>query len=398
MSSSSPFYLFFAAYGLVLGVFVFYILARQNPAYLRGVREHLRFFFSPFGPVLMIVIKELDNSISILYKHSLEKRDKEEVRIYRGSRGVIIESPAGLFVSPVDPREGQLVSIMDARGPVGSPSPFGYGWRLLTGWLVAWIFAWIGFVNTFIDAWLAGRDFSGVDWLMFMWLVLVFYTMFAYIIPRLYAHQIRLSGFIEVGYNPPYRVLAPSCSPWDSTTVDECTRYYGGKLIVKVPESLKAYFDELRKEHGSYSLAAALAARLDESVQARKTISELKRRMYEQTEAAKSLIRIEGFRYLTRLTIPKVLFWGLLLAIGFGLGYMFGSDWALSTQPPPWYAHTNTSMYTQTQVYVPVQPAQPPNPPMASQPPVQPAKPPPPPTVTVTITPARPPSTGNTTV
>jgi len=386
-----------ALLGLVFGIQVFWYLSQQNPAYLKTLREHVRFFFTPFSPSVMIIIKKLDGTLVSLYKMRLTNLPEDTVKIYKSSRGAIIETDTEVYVAPNDPRDAEIVSIVDARGPVDYPSPYGYSWRLLTGWMFVWVFAWITLLNTFLDAIMFKHYTPGtVEWLGLIWFITVMYTLFGVVVPRLYQPTIRYSGYVEVGYDPPYRVLAPSCSPWDTNTVDECVKYYGGVLTINVPKGVKEYLDELSKDHTGYTLSVALLSRLDEGVRFKKTISELKRRMYEQTEAAKALIRVEPWRYLRRMTLARLLvfllFAGVFMGIGFVLGYMFGSNWKVSLHAP--HAAANQTL-NHTGVSPPVATVQRP-----VQPTITPAPMPPPPlgTATATITPAKPPSPTTTTV
>ncbi|HID41955.1 MAG TPA: hypothetical protein EYP33_07390, partial [Pyrodictium sp.] len=105
---SSVYDIFFIAEGFFVGFVAFYFLARRNPAYLQTLRDHLRFFLSPYGPETMVVIKQLDNTVRIIY----------DPRIYKSKNGVIIEADDALFSARKDPRDGgMLVGLADARGP-----------------------------------------------------------------------------------------------------------------------------------------------------------------------------------------------------------------------------------------------------------------------------------------
>ncbi len=310
---------------LAAGLLFFIMLSRQNPAYLRGLRDHVAYYFAPFGPQLMVLVKRLDSSVALYY----------DVVVEASERGHIIQTEDGsTYVSRTDPRRGELVALVDARGPVGVPSPFGYTWRVLAGWMVSSIVLWIAFVNTFLDAIIRGVQPGAVEWLMFMALVLDLFYVFGIIMPRLYTPSVHMTGLVEAGFNPPYTVVVPSCSPWDTTPVDQCVNMLGGRIGIMVPQSLKELLEELRKEHGSYTLAAAIAAKLDEGVRARKTITELKRRMFVETEAAKALIRAEGWKYLFHLTLPRALLLLLVFALGLALGLALGGDYVITTQPP----------------------------------------------------------------
>lgn len=364
------------------GILFFTVLARQNPAYLSSFREHVSYFFSPFGPGLMMLVKRLDGSTVIHYDVVVESSEK----------GHVIHADDGTtYVAEEDPRRAQMVALVDARGQINQPSPFGYTWRVLAGWMVSSIILWIAFVNTWLDNVIRDVQPDWVAWLLFMALVLDIFYVMGVVMPRLYGPSVRLAAFVEAGYNPPYTVLVPSCSPWDNTSVDECTRWFGGRIYIKVPQSLMQLVEELRKEHGSYTLSAAIAAKLDEGVKARKTISELKRRMITEVEAAKALIGIESWRLATRITVKKAALMILAFLLGLAIGAGMAGDWSISVQPPAYNASEPAA------VQQPLTPAQPPQPPAEAQVTTTPAPPPPPPTAGETITPALPPPPPNVT-
>ncbi len=125
------------------------------------------------------------------------------------------------------------------------------------------------------------------------------------VLERIYRPQTGLASYIEAGYSPPYHVLAPSCSPYDDTPLEQCLRELGAKLVIEVPESIAGLVKSLAEKGGSAALTAKLINALEDNVALRKTIAELKRRMIRETEAAKSLLAAQAWRAVTRLP-PRV--------------------------------------------------------------------------------------------
>ncbi|NPA96178.1 MAG: hypothetical protein GXO32_01085 [Crenarchaeota archaeon] len=319
-----------AAAAPLIGFLFFYSMARAHGlAHLETLRDALRFFLSPFGPRLMIVLKDLAGRIEMLFDR--------DARIFKSSRGYVIDARGVQYVIDEDPDQvAELISLADARGPPGYPSPFGLAWRCLMGWMVAIAFAWVALVLTFIDDVASGRPVSSYSWICLLLFINYFTLLLGNVMPRIYSPSTRFLGLVEVGIEPPYRRVAIGCSVFDSQPVDRCVERLGGKIVINVPSSVKEFLDAIAKKIGSYALASAILALIDMVPTLRKSIAELRREQRTVKEMARELVAAEFYRYIARPTLGKVLFWTFLFALGLVVGYVIGSSWIVSTTPPPW--------------------------------------------------------------
>ena len=318
-----------------------FFLAFAKPyglAHLSGLRELIRFFLAPYGPRLMLLVKDLAGRVSVYYDR--------DVTITKSARGYVIDALGQQYVMDEDPEEtADLVSLADARGPVGMVSPFGLAWRALAGWATSLAFSWVALSATLIaDVTSPQPTVTSWDWLVLITFIVNLLLVFGVVMQRLYTPQTRLIGLVEYGIEPPYVRVAKGCSPYDNEPVDKCVARFGGKVIIHVPESVKSYLESLASKIGSHALSAALLALVDMVPSYRKSLAELRREQRTVKEMAREFAAAEFYRYVSRPTLGKVLFWGLLILIGAGIGYAVGSTWSVSTTPPPWWhSGTNTT-------------------------------------------------------
>jgi len=311
-----------------------FFLAFAKPyglAHLGGLRDLARFFLAPYGPRLMLLVKDLAGRVSVYYDR--------DVSITKSAKGYVIDALGQQYVMDEDPEAGaDLVSLADARGPVGMVSPFGLAWRALAGWAAALAFSWVALSATLIaDVTLPQPVVTSWDWVVLIAFIVNLLLVFGVVMQRLYTPQTRLVGLVEYGVEPPYVRVAKGCSPYDSEPVDKCVARFGGKVVIHVPQSVKSYLDSLASKIGSHALSAALLALVDMVPSYRKSLAELRREQRTVKEMAREFAAAEFYRYVSKPTLGKVLFWALLVLIGVGIGYAIGSMWSVSTTPPPWW-------------------------------------------------------------
>jgi len=346
----------------LVGALAFCGLASGVRAHLRGLGDFIRFFFLPFGPDLMVVIKRLDGSFLVAYGH--------ELRVQRSSRATLMDLGGEQFVTEDDPySSGTLVSIADARAPIGYPSPFGLAWRCLMSWMIALCIEWIALSVDVVPSLPAIQ--RPEQWIELTMFVATLFTLFGSIMVRIYMPQTIYTAYIETGIEPPYSRVVAGCDAFSPTPIDRCVERLGGRVVINVPSSVKEFLEALARKIGSYALASAILALLDMVPTLRKSIAELRREQRTVKEMARELVAAEFYRYLSRPTLGKVLFWIFLFALGLVVGYVIGSSWAVSTTPPPWLNATATHHAAHT---------------------ITPASPPTLATHRVTITPATPPT------
>ena len=363
--------------------------------HLSGFKDILTFFFAPWGPKLMLVVKDLAGRIEMYYDR--------DVTITKSAKGYVIDALGKQYIAHEDPEStADLVSLADARGPIGYPSPFGLAWRALAGWMCGIGLAWVALSATLIsDATLPQPKVTPWDWVALIGFIVDMLMVFGVVMQRIYMPQLKLAALIEYGINGPYAAVTKGCSPYDSEPVDKCVARLGGRVVVKVPESVRQYLEALASRIGSHALSAALLSLIDMVPSYRKSLAELRREQRTIKEMARELVSAEFIRYVTKPTLGKVLFWALLFLIGVGVGYAVGSTWSISTHPPPWWgnasvaqAHTHVTATTAVSGHgtASVTPASPPPPVSTSKATITPA---PPPTLTThkpSVTPAPPPT------
>ena len=363
----------------LLGMATFLALLKQHGlAHLGGLRDALVFFFAPFGPSLMLVIKRLDGEVIVLYDKDIE--------YYETGKGVVVDAGDTQYVTHFKFDRAPLIALTDARAPPGIPSPFGVTWRAILGWGACWVASFIGMEFTFLEDLLLGYMPSPASWVALLLCIVYAVLMFAYVLPRTYTPSIRLAGFVEGGVSENFTVLKPSCSPWDNTSVDECVEMWGGRIEILLTKKVEEALKKLVSETKSPTLAAAILNKLVRYEDLKKSIRLLRLEKLSIQEAAKEHIVASPWRYLQRVTISKLIVWAFFFALGTVVGYVFGSSWAVSPTPPPWYNESATTAAMVT-------PAQPPPPPTPTQTPTVTPAPPPTitPTQTPTVTPAPPP-------
>jgi len=330
----------------LVGCLFFVMLARPyGLAHLAGIKDLVRFFLSPFGPRLMMLVKDLAGRVSVHYDR--------DVTITKSARGYVIDALGQQYVMDEDPEgTADMVSLADARGPIGMTSPFGLAWRALAGWATSLAFSWIALSATLIaDVTLPQPEITVWDWVVLIAFIVNLLLVFGVVMQRIYTPQTKLIGLVVYGLEPPYVRVTKGCSPYDSEPVDKCVARLGGKVQIRVPESVREFLEALSCKIGSHALAAALLALVDMVPSYRKSLAELRREQRTLKEMARELTAAEFYRYVTKVTVGKALFWALIFIIGVGVGYAIGSSWAVTTTPPPWWhasTATNTTIHPAT--------------------------------------------------
>ncbi len=373
------------------------LVSSRGWLYLKSFREKLRYFFNPFmKPRFMVIVKRLDGRVDVYYDG--------DVRFEKSERGATIWLGGEVFRSDRAPDDFPPVPLASCFAPNDIFSPYGIAVRLVAGWYAAAMFSYIYGV-TLVD-WLGGLDALG--WLtLTAFLVQVAYTFWLFMGVQSIPVTHRAS-YVEVGYTPPVHELVPDFGVFSNEPVDKWVKRLGGRLVFIVPEDLKQIFDELREKLGTAHQAVSLLVKVYEADLWRKALTEYRETEMSIREVGKSYARRWVLKHNFRITIPRLLVLAFIFVLGVVVGYVFGSTWAVTPAPPPWYnAATHTHAHQGYAGYAPstatVMPASPPPPPGATHTPsVKPAQPPPPPgsTTTPTVTPAKmppPPPTRNAT-
>ena len=349
-------------------------VSRHGFLYIRSWAERLAFFFSPYGPPWYILVKMIDGRIEAFYNATIVK----------GTRTYLLKLGELILVMDSDPDEEAVsLSLWDARGPSGMSSPYGLAWRVILSWGVAVYASFLAFDFTFLSSAVSGTAIPAEGWatLMIFLLELMYMMM---LLRHMQVPSTKYLGLIVVGVDPPHMRAVPELSASDPRPPARMLARLGRKVVFNVSPGLEKLIAKLRERLGSdEAVVNWLVEQAELAVLWRKNLAEIRDEMRTVRTVARRMVRMWELRDITRPSFSKLLVWLLFFGIGAVVGYVFGSSWAVSAQPPPWYAYTNTSMYTQTStISPPVQPAPAPPPPpvpAANAMPVQPAPAPAPP-------------------
>ena len=364
--------------------------------YLRGFRDKLSFFISPWMPRWYVLLKHINGEVEQFYELRAEKsRGKYLLRLGKGELIAVMEK---------DPDEAAVpISIWDARGPPGMPSPYGLAWRAIVGWAFAVYIAFLAFDFTALGH---KGPMPTEGWLS----LLVFTLEFSYLwqlFAKMNMPMSKYLGLVVVGVNPPHLRVVPELSVFDPRAPVELLGMLARKLEIVVPKELTRVIEKLKERLGTdEAVASWIAAQAEMAVIWRKNVAEIRDEMRTVKTVARRMIRTRELRELSRPSLGKIMIWLLILGVGIVIGYVFGSSWAISAHPPPWYSNAShaaaSTAYAQQAAHA-VTPAPMPSPPIppSTHTPVTPANPPAPPTTTphhppVSPAPAPPPPTNTT--
>ncbi len=371
------FFLVLLSVPLGFGFWLFFT-ATHGFLYLDSLRKKLGFYLAPYAPPWFILLKHVDGKVEQFY----------DVRVWKGRSTHLLRLGEYVVTMDVNPHEASImVSLTDARGPPGQPSPYGLAWRVLVGWAFALYMCFLSWDFTFLARVIDGLQPSWEGWLSLTALIVIL-VYFFHVLHQINIPQTRYLGLIVVGVDPPHLHVVPELSVFDPKPPVRGLKLLARNVVINVPESLEHVIEKLRERLGTdEAVAAWVAAKAELADIWRKNLAEVREEMASVRTVARRMIRMKELRELTRPSLSRILLLLVVFLAGLVVGYLVGSSWAVSLTPPPGY---NTTQAHSVQAMV--KPAPPPPPPGVdtTNPPVHPATPPPPPGTNTTSPPVHP--------
>ncbi|RLG75698.1 MAG: hypothetical protein DRO12_05170 [Thermoprotei archaeon] len=346
----------------IIALMFYLVLWLKHRAHCSTLLEALAFFFAPRGPERMLVFKDLAGNRFLVYDY----------RVLKGSDGYLIQAGPYMLKTSEDPESyAEPVSLLDARGPSGVPSPFGLWVRQMVASYIMLAIVAVGFANTFwvtatVYAPATNVAYTTVDLVAFAALILTL-SWFITTLLRALAPQTLVISLSAIGASENFIEASPALDVYSSFPPAKLLRSIGREPQIVVSESVGKTVEKLEKELGDKSLAASILALLGQVYDSwRKSLGILLQDRYDISVAAKARYHLEevkmpkGFlqRYAGVLAIIAI-----VLAIGVII------LWLQPTVQPAMNATATTAAAPYTL-----------------------ATPPTPPTTTITVSPASPPT------
>ncbi len=382
-------YLYWILGAPLLALFIFLLLWSRHRAHATTLLDALSFFFAPRGPEKMLIFKDLVGDRVLVYDY----------RTVKSGDGYLVQAGPYLIKTNEDPDAyAEPLSLVDARGPPGVPSPFGLFVRQLISVYMLVALVAISFVNTFYTTYdpymkyarlIGPVTYTTVDLLAFAALVIVSAWLIA-ILVRALSPQTLVVGLSATGMSGEYIEASPGLDVYSGYPPARLLRAISREPRIEVPQPVFTYVDEREREAkqtfwdklyeqiSSSHLTASVLALLGQVYEAwRRSVGLLLQDRYDISVAARARYQLSEER-LPRGFLSKYAGVLALLAI-IGI-IILGVVWL----QPSLHAPTNTTatMITTTTSILP-------SPPTMPTPPTSPA--------TTSITPAKPPIPGRTT-
>jgi len=306
-----------------VGLAIFLLTTQNIQAHLKSVREKISFFFWPFPPIRMLIIRELDGAIRCFYDNDFEEihsKDMTYIKCVDGS----------MYVTKKPPSQSSInVSLFDARAPAKTPSPFSYAWR----WCVAAAFTVYFVYYALIDSWL-GKPFM---WQKAMISTIAFTVAIVWMIMgvfRMNDENIQYSIYHSIGINPPHEVIVPSLEASNLRLIDYL-ELLGKKVEIRVPSELKDLIQKLEDMVGSKNLASILLSRIHMLNTWREASTLILQEKFDIRKLGETsaLIRMKEFVHPKRIVLSIILTLLIGLGIGFAVGYITGQSVKVEVQP-----------------------------------------------------------------
>jgi len=351
---------------LPVGLLFYFFQVRGIKAHLNSMIDYLRFFFWPFGPKRMLIIQELDGKFSIFYDDDFEETVSERKAVIRTRYG-------DEYISQLPFSEAaKVVSLYDAKGPEGYPSPFSLSWRWVVGsavtvfmLYVAWIISVIPAIEV-VPMQIGGMivnvaQVRPVD----PWEVTVTTTLFMFSlmwlilnINRMDDRTIQYGLFQAYGINPPHQLVAPV--PINSNvSVLKYFQLIGREVSIVIPSDVKSLLDEVENKTGNRSLAAIILARLSLANTWRQSLAEALRENLKIFKAGETSAAIRlNMASIQRKMIPVI---AITFIVGLVLGFAAGNFIGIGVEP------VGPSTPSPGNASIGISPAQPPPPPGIAQ-------------------------------
>ena len=354
-------YMYWILLAPLIALVMYLIMWLKHRAHIPDLLGAIGFFFMPRGPEKMLVLKDVAGNRLLIYDY----------RVVKGSNGYIVHAGPYILKTSEDPEAyAEPVSLLDARGPPGIPSPFGLWVRQMVASYVMLALIAISFANTF---WITATvytpvidvAFTSIDLLAFAALVLAL-SWFISTLLRCLTPQTLMITLSAIGVSEGFIEASPALDVYSSFPPAKLLKSIGREPKVVVSESAAKTVERLEKELGDKSLAASILAMLGQVYDSwRKSLGILLQDRYDISVAAKARYHLEEVK-LPRGFLSRYAGVLALIAIVIAIGVVI--LWLQPTVQPAMNA-TGTTVAPYT-----------------------PATPPPPPTTPITVSPASPPT------
>ena len=353
----------------LIGLAAFLAMWYRCRAHVPSLLDAIAFFFAPRGPERMLIFKDLAGNRVLIYDYNIVK----------GSSGYIVQAGPYLIKCSEDPEAyAEPVSLLDARGPAGIPSPFGLWARQLIAAYFMLALVTISFANTFwttLTVYMPLYEYAtltSIDLLSFAALTLCV-SWFIAVLLRSLAPQTLLITLSAVGMSENYVEASPALDVYSSFPPAKLLKSINKEPKVTISHEV---LDKLSEEIGDRTLAASILAMLGQVYNTwRKSLGLLLQDRYDISVAARARYHLEevkiprGFlqRYSGILALSAIVFAVVLLIL-----------WLQPAIVPVAETPTATAT-TPTAVVTPAPPPPPPTNVSATSVAPTPAQPPPPP-------------------
>ena len=365
-------YLYWVLIAPVVALLFFLVMWKKYKAHEPGLLGAMSFFIAPRGPERMLIFKDLSGNRMLLYDY----------KVVKGTNGYIVQAGPYMLKMQEDPESyAEPVSLIDARGPPGLPSPFGLLVRQIVASYIMLMIIAVSFANTFwVTATVYARamnvGFTRVDLASFAALV-VGTAWFLSIFLRSLSPQTLLVSLSAIGMSEGYVEATPALDVYSSYPPSRLLRSIAREPKIVISDSAVKIIEKLEQELGDRSLAASLLALLGQVYETwRRSLGILLQDRYDISVAGRARYQLSEEK-LPKSFLGKHAGLIALLAILIGLVAII-----LLLQPSIQPAATVTEPTSIATSTVTVTPAAPPPPPSEAPATVTPAQPPAPANVT----------------
>jgi len=341
-------WLYYVLLAPLIGLVAFLVMWSKHRAHCPSLLDAISFFFSPKGPHRMLVFKDLMGNRMLVYDYATVK----------SSNGYVVQAGPYLLKVSEDPEAyAEPVSLLDARGPPGVPSPFGLWVRQLVSAYIMIAVITIAFANTF---WITatvytpaiGASYTTADLVSFFGLALGLSWFIAVLLKAL-SPQTLVVSLSAVGTSESFVESSPALDVYSSFPPAKLLRSIAREPRVVVSDSVAEVVSKLEKELGDRTLAASILAMLGQGYDAwRRSVGVLLQDRYDISVAARAKYHLESVK-MPRGFLER--YAGLLALVAIALVVVALVLWLQPTITVPTNVTQTTIPY-----YTPAQPPPPP--------------------------------------
>ena len=328
-----------------VGLIIYLLITKNINVHLRTLSDKISFFFWPYGPGRMLIIRDNDDKMHIYYDDDFEEISSEDRTLIRTIDGLQFVAKEPMEKSSI------VVSLFEATAPTGYNfySPFAVAWRWIVAisvtiylLYIALVVAWIPGIQVQevqigghiipiaiqrkIDPWEAMLTttifFVGLTWMLVN-------------VQRMADKTILYGYYLAAGTNPPHTIIVPAPTTPNVPLLDFMHRV-GRTIRLVVPETLINIINKLGEKVGSEELAAAILAKVSTAETWRKAFAKLAREQTKvflagETEAS---LKLNVTSATTKTIAIGIIMLIVGVIIGFGIANFIGIGVAPAQEQP----------------------------------------------------------------